>query len=167
MAAPPAHLTQHNSAPFQPQHPLVLPQTDRADRPAASSSPGLPGLGGTPASVPEQVPPLPVSPRKLSRTRNYSSRHVLVASHAIGGQDTGGLVLGEPVSIEELRWERAKFFKRRTRRWRTIKECLSLVILSWATYQTVRYFVAYHGEFSPQLAEPSLTLVDTSRCGSF
>lgn len=149
MAAPPAHLNQDNSAPFEPRHPLAQPQANRADRPSASSSPGL---VGTPTG-PEQVPPLPLSPRKLSRTRNHPSRHVLVASHEIGGQDTGGLVLGEPVTMEELRWEREKFIKRRIRRWRAIKECLSLIILSWMIYQTVRYFVAYHGELSPHLAE--------------
>ena len=163
MAAPPAHLNQDNSAPFELQRPLVPPQADRADRPSVSSSPGL----GRTAAGPEQAPPLPVSPRKLSRTRNHSSRRVIVGSQGIGGQDTGGLVLGEPVTMEELRWERAKFIKRRTRRWRAIKECLGLVLLSWTTYQTVRYFVAYHGELSPQVAEQSLTLVDTSRCVSF
>lgn len=163
MAAPPAHLNQDNSAPFESQHPLVPPQANRADRPSASSSSGL---RATPAR-PEQVPPLPLSPRKLSRTRNHSSRQILVASHEIGGQDTGGLVLGEPVTMEELRWEREKFIKRRTRRWRAIKECLNLIILSWTIYQIVRYFVAYHGELSPHSAEQSLTLVGASRCMSF
>ena len=83
-----------------------------------------------------------------------------MASTGIGGQDTGNLVvLGEPVTMEELRWERAKFIKRRARRWKTVKECLGLVILSWTTYQTVRYFVAYKGELSPQVAGRTLTLV--------
>lgn len=61
-------------------------------------------------------------------------------------------MLGEPVTMEELRWERAKFIKRRTRRWRVLKEGLGFIVLSWTTYQTVRYFVAYNGELTPQVA---------------
>jgi hypothetical protein len=155
MAAPAAHHNQEDNTSSDLHHPLVPPQAHRADRPAASSSTGL---GGTSASL-GQPPPRPQSPRKLSRTRNQSSRRVVVASHAIGSQDTGGLVvLGEPVTMEELRWERAKFIKRRIRRWRTIKEALGLIVLSWAIYQTVRYFVAYSGEFSPQVVGKWLTL---------
>ena len=55
-------------------------------------------------------------------------------------------MLGEPVTMEELRWERAKFIKRRTRRWRAVKEGLGLIVLSWTTYQTIRYFIAYKCE---------------------
>ena len=160
MAAPTAHHTHHtqdSSTPFDLQLPLVLPQAYRADRPSASSSTGL-GSAGTPSVPTEQTPPLPLTPRKLSRIRNHSSRHVPVASNRIGGLDTGGLVvLGEPVTMEELRWERAKFIKRRTRRWRVLKEGLGFIVLSWTTYQTVRYFVAYNGEFSPRVASVANT----------
>jgi hypothetical protein len=156
MDAPAAHHIQDNSTPFDPQQPLVLPQAHRADRHSASSSTAL----GTTSGRPEQTPPLPLPPKKLSRTRNQSSRHVPVVSNQIGGLDTGGLVvLGEPVTMEELRWERAKFIKRRTRRWRALKEGLGLIVLSWTTYQTVRYFVAFSGEPSTQVAGQSLTLV--------
>jgi hypothetical protein len=162
MAAPVAHHSQDNSTPLDLQHPLVPPQAYRADRPSASPSTG-------PGGTSEHAPPPPLSPRKLSRIRNHSSRHVFVPSNAIGDQDTGGLVVvrGEPVTMEELRWERAKFIERRTRRWRTIKEGLGLIILSWTIYQTVRYFVAYKGELSPLVGGRSLTLVNTSRCVSF
>jgi len=156
MAAPAAHHTQDRGTPFDLQQPLVLPQAHRSDRPSASSSTGLRNA----SARSEQTPPLPLSPRKLSRTRNDSSCRVSVASNQIGGLDTGGLVVrGEPVTIEELRWARAKFLKRRIRRWRALKEGLGLIVLSWTTYQTVRYFVAFNGELSPQVAGQSLTLV--------
>ena len=148
MAAPAAHHTQQSqesSTPFDLQQPLVLPQAHPVDRPSASSV-SQPGGLGSASTFPsqEQPPSLPLLPRKLTRTRTHSSRHVPVASNRIGGLDTGGLVvLGEPVTMEELRWERAKFIKRRTRRWRAAKEGLGLIVLSWTTYQTVRYFVAY------------------------
>ena len=162
MAAPAAHHTQHtqeSSTPIDLQQPLVLPRAHRVDRPASS----LTRHGSANPS-----PSLPLPPRKLSRTRSHSSRHVPVAPNRIGGLDTGGLVvLGEPVTMEELRWERAKFIKRRTRRWRGVKEGLSLVVLSWTAYQTIRYFVAYNSEPSPQVATQSLThQPGTSRCAS-
>jgi hypothetical protein len=159
MAAPAAHHNQDGSTPLDLHHLLVPPQTHQADRPAAS---GPTGLEGTSVGL-RQTPAPSLAPRKLSRTRNHPSRRVFVASNEIGGQDTGGLVvLGEPVTMEELRWERAKFIKRRTRRWRTVKEGLGFIVLSWAIYQTIRYFVAYSGELSPQMAAEQLTLVNST-----
>ena len=165
MAAPSAHphtqYTQESGTPIDLQQLPFLPRAHRVDRPASSLT--RHGSASTP-------PSLPLPPRKLSRTRSHSSRHVpVVAPNRIGGLDTGGLVvLGEPVTMEELRWERAKFIKRRTRRWRAVKEGLGLIVLSWTTYQTIRYFVAYKGELAPQAATHSLThLPGTSRCTSF
>jgi hypothetical protein len=171
MAAPTAHYThhtQHSSTPFDLQQPLVLPQAQRADRlrPSASSSTGLASALASTSPVPKQTPPPPLTPRKLSRTRSHSSRHVPVASTRIGGLDTSGLVVrGEPVTMEELRWERAKFFKRRTRRWRVLKEGLGFIVLSWTTYQTIRYFVAHTGELSPHVDGRSVA--DTSAVFSY
>lgn len=171
MAAPAAHHTQHtqeSSTPFDLQQPLVLPQTHRVDRPPASS---VSQPGGLTFPGPEHSRSLPLPPRKLTRTRTHSSRHVPVASNRIGGLETGGpVVLGEPVTMEELRWERAKFIKRRTRRWRAVKEGLGLIVLSWTTYQTIRYFIAYKCEralTSGRRSVADTSPLGTSRCKSF
>ena len=160
MAAPTAHhthYTQDSNTPLDLQQPPALPQAHRADRPSASSSTRL-ATASTSFGL-EQTPPPPLTPRKLSRTRHHSSRRVPVASNQIRGLDTGGIVVrGEPVTMEELRWERAKFIKRKTRRWRVLKEGLGFIVLSWTIYQTIRYFVAYSSEPSPQVDGHSLTL---------